>query len=75
MNQHKGMKHYLYTGNNNPAWDYFHSNGKLRTISNGIICHIKHVVIAAYVTIDHYSPELITIEDNVIIGLRSKILT
>ena len=35
----------------------------------------KHVVIAAYVVIDPYFPELITIEDNVIIGVGAAILT
>ena len=33
-----------------------------------------HVVIAAYVIIDPYFPELITIDDNVIIGVGSIIL-
>ena len=35
----------------------------------------KQVVIAAYVIIDPYFPELITIEDNVIIGVGATILT
>ena len=91
------IEHFHYSGNKNPAWDYFHSHGTLRTICNGFICHIcrilpsmrmknalyrligvtigKHVVIAAYVIIDPYFPELITIEDNVIIGVGATILT
>ena len=85
-----------YKGDANPAYEYFHTSGKLRTIFNGFICHIcritpsiriknalyrmigvkigKNVVIAAYVEIDPYFPELITIEDNVIIGVGSIIL-
>ena len=96
MDQNKIIEHFHYTGKNNPAWDYYHSQGKLRTIGNGFICHIcrilpsmrmknalyrfigvnigKHVVIAAYVIIDPYFPELITIEDNVIIGVGATIL-
>ena len=35
----------------------------------------KNVVIAAYVVIDPFFPELITIEDNVIIGVGATILT
>jgi acetyltransferase-like isoleucine patch superfamily enzyme len=85
-----------YNGDKNPAYEYFQSSGKLRTIFNGFICHIcritpsiriknslykmigvkigKNVVIAAYVELDPYFPELITIEDNVIIGIGSIIL-
>lgn len=91
------FQQFNYTGTTNPAWEYFHSHGKLRTIANGFICHIcqilpsmriknalyrligvklgKHVVIAAYVIIDPYFPEIITIEDNVIIGVGASILT
>jgi len=87
---------FVYNGNKNPAYDYFKSSGKFRTILNGFICHIcriipsiriknslyrligvkigKYVVIAAYVELDPYFPELITIEDNVIIGVGSIIL-
>ena len=87
---------FVYTGDKNPAYEYFKSSGKLRTIFNGFICHIcriapsirlknslyrmigvkvgKNVVIAAYVEIDPYFPELITIEDNVIIGVGAIIL-
>ncbi len=97
MIQNMPIEQFTYAGTKNPAWDYFHSHGKLRTITNGFICHIcqilpsmriknalyrligvklgKHVVIAAYVIIDPYFPELITIEDNVIIGVGSSILT
>jgi len=86
-----------YTGNANPAYEYFKSSGKFRTIFNGFICHIcrimpsiriknslyrmigvkigQNVVIAAYVQLDPYFPELITIDDNVIIGVGSIILT
>ena len=86
----------IYHGNTNPAWEYFGTKGKIRTILKGFICHIcriipsmriknslyrligvkigRHVVIAAYVEIDPYFPELITIEDNVIIGVGSIIL-
>ena len=87
---------FAYTGDKNPAYEYFKSSGKFRTIFNGFICHIcritpsirlknslyrmigvkvgKNVVIAAYVEIDPYFPELITIEDNVIIGVGAIIL-
>jgi len=87
---------FVYTGEKNPAYEYFQSSGKLRTIFNGFICHIcritpsiriknslyrmigvkigKNVVIAAYVELDPYFPELITIEDNVIIGVGAIIL-
>ncbi len=90
------FKEIAYTGKKNPAYDYFQSNGKFRTILNGFICHIcritpsiriknalyrligvkigKNVVIAAYVVIDPYFPELIIIEDNVIIGVNATIL-
>lgn len=90
------FEEFQYKGNVNPAWDYFQTKGKARTIFNGFICHIcriipsmriknslyriigvkvgKNVVIAAYVEIDPYFPDLITIEDNVIIGVGSIIL-
>jgi len=89
-------KEYYYKGDANPAYDYFKSSGKIKTIFNGFICHIcriipsmrvknslyrmigvkigKNVVIAAYVELDPYFPELITIEDNVIIGVGATIL-
>ena len=87
---------YQYTGTANPAWDYFQTSGKFKTIFNGLICHLcricpsmrvknalyrmigvsigKNVVIAAYVVIDPYFPELITLEDNVVIGVGSIVL-
>jgi len=90
------FEEFVYKGEKNPAYEYFKTNGKLKTIFNGFICHIcrvipsiriknslyrmigvkigKYVVIAAYVEIDPYFPELITIEDNVIIGVGSIIL-
>jgi acetyltransferase-like isoleucine patch superfamily enzyme len=91
------FKDYVYKGKRNPAFDYFQTKGKFRTILNGFICHIcrfipsmriknnlyrmmgvkigKNVVIAAYVQLDPYFPELITIEDNVVIGVGTIILT
>jgi len=90
------FKEIKYTGSRNPAYDYFQTKGKAKTIFNGFICHIcrlvpsmriknalyrmigakigKNVVIAAYVQLDPYFPELITIEDNVIIGVGAIIL-
>jgi len=90
------FKEVKYLGKRNPAFDYFQTKGKYRTIFNGFICHIcriipsmriknklyrmigvkigKNVVIAAYVELDPYFPELITIEDNVIIGVGTIIL-
>ena len=86
-----------YTGDTNPAYEYYKTAGRIKPIFNGFICHIcrlipiiriknalyrmigvkigKNVVIAAYVVLDPFFPELITIEDNVIIGVGVTILT